>query len=310
MDPRNISIEDYTYQLPDVRIARYPLAERDASRLLIYKGGMIREDRFLNIADHIPENSLLVFNNTKVVEARLLFQKPTGAIVEIFCLEPHEQYADITTALFQKSRVNWRCLVGGASKWKRGQILEKSLTADNQEIVLRAAYVEKKAGYFIIELSWFPPGLSFAEILHYSGTTPLPPYIKRAVELTDAERYQTIYALEDGSVAAHTAGLHFTVSIFEKLKAKEIQTEFVTLHVGAGTFKPVQADTMQGHEMQPEWFAVSKETIEKLILCWSGNIIAIGTTSARAIESLYWLGVKFSENPQSQTSEIGQWEPY
>ncbi|HEY6063730.1 MAG TPA: S-adenosylmethionine:tRNA ribosyltransferase-isomerase, partial [Chitinophagaceae bacterium] len=214
-DPRKISIKDFTYSLPEERIARYPLTERNASKLLIYREGKITEDIYRNITRHIPENSLLIFNNTKVVEARLLFQKSTGGVIEIFCLEPHEQYADITTAMLQKEKVLWHCLVGGVSKWKPGQVLEKKIDPGSyregeKEIILRARYLEKRTDSFIIELSWSPTGLSFAEILHYAGAIPLPPYIKRAAEASDIERYQTVYANVDGSVAAPTAGLHFT----------------------------------------------------------------------------------------------------
>jgi S-adenosylmethionine:tRNA ribosyltransferase-isomerase len=303
-DPRNISINDYTYSLPEERIAKYPLAERDASKLLIYKEGEITEDFYKNISQHIPENSLLVFNNTKVVAARLLFQKLTGGVIEIFCLEPHEQYADITTAMLQKRKVLWLCLVGGVSKWKNGQVLEKKIKvkeiaslrlgrgSQEKEIILHAAYIEKRAETFVIELSWTPSELSFAEVLQFAGATPLPPYIKRAPEESDLERYQTIYAKFDGSVAAPTAGLHFTDSVFQQLKAKKIQTDFVTLHVGAGTFKPVKAASMQEHEMHAEFIDVPKTFIKNIINNLGNNIIAVGTTSLRTIESLYWLGVK------------------
>ena len=311
-DPRDISIKDYTYSLPEDRIAKYPLAERDASKLLIYKEATITEDRYKNIASHIPENSLLVFNNTKVVEARLLFQKTTGGVIEIFCLEPHEQYADITTAMLQKQNVFWQCLVGGASKWKQGQVLEKKIKQDGIEVILNARYVEKRADTFIIELSWLPAELSFAEVLHATGAIPLPPYIKRAAEESDTERYQTVYAQFDGSVAAPTAGLHFTENIFETLKEKNIQTDFVTLHVGAGTFKPVKTETMQEHDMHAEWIDVSKTTIENILQNLDNNIIAVGTTSLRTIESLYWLGVKSQESGvgTQESGQLLQWEAY
>lgn len=319
-DPRNISIRDYAYSLPEERIAKYPLAERDASKLLIYKEGAITEDVYKNIAHYIPENALLVFNNTKVVEARLLFQKPAGGVIEIFCLEPHEQYADITTAMLQKRKVLWQCLVGGVSKWKRGQLLEKKISPDSyrdeKEIILKASYIEKRTDSFIIELSWSPAELSFAEVLHHTGAIPLPPYIKRAVEESDAERYQTIYAHFDGSVAAPTAGLHFTDNIFKQLKEKNIQTDFLTLHVGAGTFKPVKSETMQGHDMHAEWIDVSKTTIENILKNLDNNIVAVGTTSLRTIESLYWLGRKpelRSGNKLSEQSSdvrVSQWEAY
>ena len=317
MHPKNLSITDFTYSLPEERIANYPLAERDASKLLIYKDGNISEDIYKNIADHIPADTLLIFNDTKVVEARLLFQKPTGGVIEIFCLEPHEQYADITTAMQQQEKVLWQCLVGGASKWKHGQVLKKIITAYEQEIILQAVYTEKRAGSFVIELSWSPGQISFAELLHHAGAIPLPPYIKRKAETSDAERYQTIYATLDGSVAAPTAGLHFTNTIFNKLKQKNIQTDFVTLHVGAGTFKPVKAEKMEQHEMHSEFIDVTRKTIEHIISKLDDTIIPVGTTSLRTIESLYWLGVKLSVRNKQRTMnniekniELRQWEAY
>lgn len=313
-DPKLISINDYTYSLPEERIASYPLLNRDASKLLIYKGGNIDEDVYRNIASHIPDKSLLIFNNTKVVEARLLFTKETGGVIEIFCLEPHEQYPDVTTAIQQKGKVWWHCLVGGASKWKPGQLLNKTIPANGETITLQAKYVEKRTGSFIIELSWPQPELSFAEILHYAGAIPLPPYIKRAAEESDAERYQTVYAQYDGSVAAPTAGLHFTEMIFSDLAVKNVSTDFVTLHVGAGTFKPVKSETMEEHEMHAEWIDVSKSTIENILANLDNNIIAVGTTSLRTIESLYWLGVKNfgvrSQESGNKPIQLSQWEAY
>ena len=316
-DPRKLSIRDFTYSLPEDRIAKYPLAERDSSRLLIYKNGKIEEDIYKNISDHLPENSLLVFNDTKVVEARLLFQKSSGGIIEIFCLEPHEQYADITTGMLQQGKVLWQCLIGGASKWKHGQLLEKKIRTTSNEILLAAKYVEKRADTFIIELSWQPSSLSFAEILHLAGAIPLPPYIKRNAETSDAERYQTIYAHTDGSVAAPTAGLHFTPQVFESFREKNIDTAFVTLHVGAGTFKPVKAETMQEHEMHSEFIDVSKQTIEELLKHIDDTIVAAGTTSMRTIESLYWLGVEsavgslqLAVSSSTKLPELNQWKPY
>jgi len=313
--PKKISILDYTYSLPEASIAKYPLSERDASKLLIYKEEKIAQDIYKNVATHIPENSLLIFNNTKVVEARLIFQKSTGGFIEIFCLEPHEQYADITTAMLQKENVKWQCLVGGASKWKSGQVLEKKIQHEGMEIILSASYIEKRTNSFIIELSWTPDYLSFAEVLHFAGAIPLPPYIKRDVEAADAERYQTVYAEHDGSVAAPTAGLHFTENIFQSLHQKSIQKDFVTLHVGAGTFKPVKSETMLEHEMHAEWIDVSKETILNILNNIDQNIIAVGTTSLRTIESLYWMGVKAMGNRQWAMDDqssifLSQWEAY
>jgi S-adenosylmethionine:tRNA ribosyltransferase-isomerase len=319
MHPKNISISEFSYTLPEEKIASYPVAERDASRLLIYKEGEITEDIYKNIPDHIPAESLLIFNDTKVLEARLLFQKPTGGIIEIFCLEPHEQYADITTAMQQPGTVFWQCLVGGASKWKHGQVLKKIIPGYEKEIILEAVYTEKKAGSFVIKLSWSPGQMSFAELLHHAGAVPLPPYIKRKPEKSDTERYQTVYARFDGSVAAPTAGLHFTGAIFNKIREKNIQTGFVTLHVGAGTFKPVKSETMAQHEMHSEFIDVSKETIENIIQNLNNNIISVGTTSMRTIESLYWLGVKSMKTElrsvtiipeQSSGIHLSQWDAY
>ena len=306
MDPKNLSIKDFTYHLPEDKIAFYPLTERDSSKLLIYKNGVITESIYRDLADFIPDNSLLIFNNTKVVEARLLFQKDSGGVIEIFCLEPHEQYADITTAMMLHEKVLWKCLIGGASKWKHGQVLEKKIG----DLILQCRFVEKRADCFIVEISW-NTNLSFAEVLHTSGAIPLPPYIKRKAEVGDSERYQTVYAKFDGSVAAPTAGLHFTSKIFEELEKKSIQKDFVTLHVGAGTFKPVKAVVMEAHEMHAESFEVSKETIKHLLENLDKTIVTVGTTSLRTIESLYWLGLKYKNSELTiQDLEITQWEPY
>lgn len=305
--PSSLKIEDYTYNLPDDRIAAYPLQERDASKLLIYRSGNIQEDVYRNIASHIPENSLLVFNQTKVVNARLLFKKDTGGLIEIFCLEPHSQYPEIQTALLQKHKVWWNCMVGGASKWKPGMLLSVQHTAP--DFTLHAAIVERQTGSFTIEFTW-DADLTFAEVLHYIGKVPIPPYLHRESEKSDEQRYQTIYAKEEGSVAAPTAGLHFTDTVFKSFEAKRIDKAFVTLHVGAGTFKPVKSETMDGHDMHTEWIEVETSAIEKL-LQHAGNIIAVGTTSMRTLESLYWIGAKLlmGIKPEGDVA-ITQWEPY
>ena len=317
--PRNLSIADYTYDLPEDRIAKFPLEERDASRLLIYQNGVITEDQYRQLPSYLPADSLLVFNNTKVVEARLLFQKASGGVIEIFCLEPHEQYPDITKAMLQKGKVFWHCLVGGVSKWKPGQVLEKKIKSGKRDIILEARYNEKRTGSFVIELSWSDQDLSFAELLHLAGAIPLPPYIKRAAEESDKNRYQTVYAVQDGSVAAPTAGLHFTDAIFKSLEQKKIKTAFVTLHVGAGTFKPVKANQMADHEMHAEWIDVDRGFIDTLQEQINKNIIAVGTTSLRTIESLYWIGLKLMQADQKHSGTnskepdlltISQWEPY
>lgn len=312
MHPKNLSITDFIYDLPDNRIAKHPLAERDNSKLLVYKSGKIEEATYRDVDQFLPEETLLVFNNTKVVEARLLFQKPTGGVIEIFCLEPDDRYADITSAMAQKGKVLWKCLVGGASKWKHGMKLQKVVNENGQELMLEAAIAGRLSDSFIIELSWKPEDLSFAEMLHKAGFIPLPPYLHREVEEDDKNRYQTIYAKHDGSVAAPTAGLHFTNAVFEKLAAKNIHKEFVTLHVGAGTFKPVKAETMDAHEMHAEFIDVSEAAVENLLNHLDKTIVAVGTTSLRTIESLYWMGVKVIINPDVSANEIAihQWEPY
>jgi S-adenosylmethionine:tRNA ribosyltransferase-isomerase len=312
MHPKHLSIQNFTYDLPDERIAKHPLAERDSSKLLIYKNGSIESSVYKNIDKHLPKDSLLVFNNTKVVEARLLFKKPTGAVIEIFCLEPAEQYKDITTAMLQKGKVQYKCLIGGASKWKHGMKLQKHIEANDEDIIVEASIVDRLSDCFVVELTWQPADLSFAEILHHAGVIPLPPYLHREMEDDDKERYQTIYAEQDGSVAAPTAGLHFTDAVFNKLAKKNIQKEFVTLHVGAGTFKPVKSETMNEHEMHAEFIDVTTDTIKRLIEYTDKTIVAVGTTSLRTIESLYWMGVKVQNNMDTSKEEISinQWEPY
>jgi S-adenosylmethionine:tRNA ribosyltransferase-isomerase len=306
-DPRKLSIQDYTYSLPEKRIAKYPLAERDASKLLVCKKGNIAGDIYRNIANHLPSDSLLIFNKTKVIEARLLFKKQTGGVIEIFCLEPHEQYPGITSAMSQHEKVLWHCLVGGASKWKLGQVLEQKIRWNNQPLRLEARYVEKRSGSFIIEFSWTPIDISFAEVLHAFGVIPLPPYMKRESEESDKTRYQTVYAEAEGSVAAPTAGLHFTATIFNELNKKNVHTDFVTLHVGAGTFKPVKTETMQQHEMHAEWIDISRSVIEHVLSNLGKKIVAVGTTSLRTLESLYWIGLL---PKHSSTLQLGQWAPY
>lgn len=303
--PENLSIKDYTYPLPEEKIAKYPLAERDESKLLIYKNGSLQEDTYKFLPKYLPEDSLLIFNNTRVVEARLYFQKAAGTPIEIFCLEPADDYKDITTAMLQQNRVRWQCLIGGAKKWKE-DILEKRLFGEGEDIILRAKKLGRIRDAFLIEFSW-AGSYSFADILHIAGEMPLPPYLKRNSEDSDKIRYQTVYAAQDGSVAAPTAGLHFTEALLQKLSAKHIQTQFVTLHVGAGTFKPVKSETMRDHEMHAEFFEVSAQLLQSIIGS-KNKIVAVGTTSARTLESLYWLGVKLLHGKQPET--LQQWEAY
>jgi S-adenosylmethionine:tRNA ribosyltransferase-isomerase len=327
---KQIQIKDYSYELPDERIAKFPLENRDQSKLLIANQLTTQEcsvndlnaststtqltfqiDQYLNLAQHLPSNSFLVFNNTKVVEARILFQKPTGGVIELFCLEPDSVYPDITTAMLQKGTVQWKCLVGGAKKWKEA-FLEKTILYQDQEITLKAKRVAQGAEAYLIEFSWSDAQMSFAELLHIAGLIPLPPYLNRQAENSDAERYQTVYAKHDGSVAAPTAGLHFTEGVFESLASKGISKDFVTLHVGAGTFKPVKAEAMQDHEMHAEFIDVSISFIENLLSSLGDPIVPVGTTSMRTLESLYWLGLKTMTNPTITLSEltVHQWDPY
>lgn len=303
-DPKKISILDYTYDLPAGRIALHPLAERDASKLLVYKNGQISEDIYKNIADHLPADSFLIFNNTKVIRARLRFQKSSGGVIEIFLLEPFQ--ADHVSALSATKKTAWKCMIGGISKWKEKEL---SFGFGVLDFELKAALLEKLADAYIVEFNW-DGDISFAEVLEKAGDIPLPPYIKRRTDEADEARYQTIYAADEGSVAAPTAGLHFTEPVFNSLAEKKIQTGFVTLHVGAGTFKPVKASIMLDHEMHAEWIDVSLEMIEKLVTQLSKTIVAVGTTSLRTIESLYWMGVKAALQPEITQLNIVQWEVY
>ena len=309
MHPQNISILDYTYTLPDAQIAKYPLPNRDESKLLVYDNGNITDSVYKDLANHLPSDAMLVFNNTKVVEARLLFTKSTGGVIELFCLEPDDQYPDITTAMLQKGKVLWKCLVGGAKKWKGGALI-KTISSPIKDIILSVIMLERLNDYFSIEFSWDDESVSFAEILHKAGQIPLPPYLNRTVDEADKDTYQTIYARLDGSVAAPTAGLHFTERLFESLAAKGIGHGFVTLHVGAGTFKPVSAATMSEHEMHAEFIDVPLDFIEDIIN--HTTIIPVGTTSLRTLESLYWLGVKAGTRAVTDNSELNlnQWDAY
>jgi S-adenosylmethionine:tRNA ribosyltransferase-isomerase len=310
MHPRELRIEDYTYELPDERITKYPFEERDASKLLIYNKGLFEEDNYRNVANYIQAETLLVFNQTKVVHARLLFKKATGGVIEVFCLEPGDQYPDIHTAMLQKRKVQWKCMIGGASKWKHGAVLQ--LEHREPDFTLSASIIDRTSSTYILELQWDKVDLSFAEILHYAGAVPLPPYLHREVEKSDEERYQTIFAKEEGSVAAPTAGLHFTESVLNSLQQKGVDTCFVTLHVGAGTFKPVKSETMEEHEMHAEWMEMSIDTLEKIIRHLDKGIVAVGTTSLRTLESLYWIGLKILNKLEIDLAGIAvsQWEPY
>ena len=307
MRPAEIKIEDYNYELPEERIAKYPLPQRDESKLLYLNNNIPEARKFRELPDLLSSDSLLVFNETKVIRARLLFRKPSGAAIEIFCLEPVEPTNDFQLAFQQPSPVVWKCLVGNARRWKN-EVLELKIENGNETIVLKAEKKSKEGNAFLIAFNWKPENLPFAEIIGQTGQVPLPPYLNRSAEESDKERYQTIYARQDGSVAAPTAGLHFTDKIFEKLQTKGIETEQVTLHVGAGTFKPVSSETMAGHEMHTEHIVVPVEALKHMRKKIDDRIIAVGTTSLRTIESLYWMAVKLRSGDDS--FKINQWDPY
>jgi S-adenosylmethionine:tRNA ribosyltransferase-isomerase len=306
MNNKGILISDYIYHLPPERIASHPLPKRDSSKLLVYKNGMIEDSYFYTLTDHLPPASTLILNNTKVIEARILFTKESGGVIEIFCLEPFEQ--SMESALQEKGSSQWKCLVGGASKWKHGQVLRKQMLIKEQIIELKASYKTKLDDGFIIEFNWNPANLHFVEVLHSAGAIPLPPYIKRAAEKIDAVRYQTIFGKHEGSVAAPTAALHFTEDVFEDLQRKQIDTGFITLNVGAGTFKPVKSENIASHQMHGEDFTITREVLEKIAA--AEKIIAVGTTSLRTIESIYWLGVKLLKGLIQNEWLITQWEVY
>lgn len=303
--PKNISIEEYNYPLPDNRIARYPLQQRDQSKLLVWNKGKLSESQFFHLPQFLPTDSLLVFNNTKVIHARLLFQKTTGSTIEIFCLEPTA--LSIIDAFAQTERCEWMCFIGNNKKWKEGA-LHRTITIEGREIVLNAERGEAVGNAWKVNFSW-NGGCSLSEIIDQAGVIPLPPYLHRDAEQSDNERYQTVYAEHQGSVAAPTAGLHFTDRVFADLEKQGIETEFITLHVGAGTFKPVTTATIGEHEMHVEKVQITRDNLLH-ILHHSGNLIAVGTTTVRTLESLYWFGVKLSQNSSLDAMHVLQWDPY
>ncbi len=311
-NPKNIQIADYNYNLPDERIAKYPLLERDLSKLLVYKAGEIEESTYRNLPSYLPNDSLLIFNNTKVVEARMLFHTFTGAVIELFYLEAVSEAIDSAMAMGCTGTIAIKCYVGNAKRWKHGP-LKREVTWNGQTIEVTVSEKERVADYYHVTLSWTPAEVVFAEVLHAFGSIPLPPYLKRETEASDLERYQTVFAKELGSVAAPTAGLHFTENIVEELAQKGIDTTQVTLHVGAGTFKPVKSESIGEHEMHGEYLDVSIDTIQKLIISLDNKkLVAVGTTSMRTIESLYWIGRKVYFQPELTQNQliVEQWEPY
>jgi len=317
MHPKHLSIVDFNYDLPASKIASYPLEQRDASKLLVYGTGEISETTYSKLDEVLPSNTLLVHNDTKVVAARLFFTKESGSVIEIFCLEPASIYKDITTAMLAKKQVLWGCLIGGAKKWKEGSL---QIKYGNNHTLTATKHSTLNDSY-LIQFEWDNEVQSFAEVLEAVGNIPLPPYFNRAVESNDKERYQTVYAVAEGSVAAPTAGLHFTPALFKTLLEKNIIKEFVTLHVGAGTFKPVKAARMEDHEMHAEFIDVRTSFIQMLrdnFIKQEQKIIAVGTTSLRTLESLYWIGAKIIAakiiaNSAPLTLDnlvVEQWDPY
>lgn len=306
---QQIRIEDFNYSLPDARIAKFPLARRDESKLLLYRNGEIGESTFKRITDYLPEGALMVFNNTRVIQARLLFQKETGARIEIFCLEPVEPH-DYALVFQQTERCSWTCLVGNLKKWKEG-LLSKTVTLNNTPVVLKAEKKQTCGDSHLIEFTWDNANYTFADLLDAAGVLPIPPYLHRETEKSDLQTYQTVYSKIKGSVAAPTAGLHFTPEVLADLDSKGFGREELTLHVGAGTFKPVKSDTIEGHEMHTEFISVRRSSIEQ-IKANLGKIIAVGTTSVRTLESLYYMGVTLATNPEATAEEliVRQWMPY
>ena len=305
-DPRYLEVAQFDYTLPTQKIALHPLSERDASKLLIYQDGNIRDTVFSSLPQQLISGSSLIFNQTKVIPARLIIEKPTGGQIEVFCLEPASGERDMNQALSTRGSLTLHCLVGGASKWKKGVVLQQS----NQTIELNIEMVNKTADTFVLHFHWSPAHLSFSQILEQFGQTPLPPYLKRKPIDTDSYRYQTVYAQQEGSVAAPTAGLHFTPETIKQLHEKNIQVDSITLHVGAGTFKPVKAAQMQEHEMHQEWIDVEIGFLEKWLNHLNQPLVAVGTTSLRTLESLYWMGVKETLNPSNEIPILSQWECY
>jgi S-adenosylmethionine:tRNA ribosyltransferase-isomerase len=364
----NLSISEFNYELPDASVAKYPLHERDQSKLLCWEEGAISDHHFADLPSLLPEGSMLVFNNTRVIHARLHFVKSTGALIEVFCLEPTDP-RDYVHSFAQTSSCRWKCIVGNLKRWK-GEVLrmevamgndgetegprdgakkegekgrggegasatpgiaasrdvacnvsenlihsEKAILSENLihsvKVILSAELMGELEGGFEIRFSWDNPEFAFAEILEAAGNIPIPPYLHRASEEIDLTVYQTVYAKIKGSVAAPTAGLHFTPRVLESLDARQISCEELTLHVGAGTFQPVKSDTIGGHQMHTEHFTVSRDLIERLMHP-HGGVVAVGTTSVRTLESLYWIGCKIAHNPLTAPDQlpVSQWEPY
>ena len=309
IDPKHIRISDFNYNLPDERIAKFPIAQRDHSKLLVYRHGEVSDDTFYHLPDYLPEGALMVFNNTKVIQARMHFRKETGALIEVFLLEPADP-TDYELMFQLTSHCSWLCLIGNLKKWKE-ETLKRDFTIKGEQLTLTATRRQMVGNSHWVDLEWNNANVTFAEILEEVGELPIPPYLNRNTEESDKTTYQTVYSKIKGSVAAPTAGLHFTEDVLHAIDEKGIDREEVTLHVGAGTFKPVKSEEIEGHEMHTEYICVRRETLEKLI-AHDAKAIAVGTTSVRTLESLYYMGCRLAGNPDLSERElhIDQWEPY
>lgn len=300
-----INLQDYVYDLPDERIAKYPLEERDLSKLLHYQQGQIHHRAFKDIVDLIPEGSTLAFNNTRVIPARMIFYKDTGAQIEIFLLKPVAPSNILSLVMEEKAVVQWECMIGNFKKWKGGQVLKRILGDGDKAVEVQVEVTDEPSK--TVRFSWQNPGYSFAEIVELAGKVPLPPYLNREPEAEDKPRYQTVYSKKEGAVAAPTAGLHFTPEILERLKDKEVKETFFTLHVSAGTFQPIKAENVIEHPMHSEQLVVPIQSIQEIIEA-KGKVIAVGTTSMRTLESLYWFGVRLLNG--NEVFAIDKLEPY
>lgn len=322
LSPKSIKIKDYNYPLPDERIAKFPLAERDTSKLLVYRKGEVSHDSFFNISSYLPDDALMVFNNTRVIQARMYFHKVTGALIEVFLLEPGEP-ADYELMFQTKGKCSWVCMIGNLKKWKDNKLVRK-IEVGGRKLFLSAERKQEVHTGHLVEFTWWYEedgednseaynscDVSFAELIDAVGELPIPPYLNRKTEESDLTTYQTVYSKIKGSVAAPTAGLHFTERVLKDIDAHGIEREELTLHVGAGTFKPVKAEQIEGHEMHTEYISVHRHTIERLI-AHNGEAIAVGTTSVRTLESLYFMGRKLISNPELTEDQlhVHQWEPY
>ena len=307
-NPKHIHIKDYQYPLPDERIAKFPIAQRDHSKLLVYRHGEVSEDVFYHLPDYLPKDSLMVFNNTKVIQARMHFRKSTGALIEVFLLEPADP-SDYELMFQTSSHCAWYCLVGNLKKWKEGT-LEREITIHQKSITVKATRGPVHGTSHRIDFEW-SGDVSFAEVIDVMGELPIPPYLNRETQESDKTTYQTVYSKIKGSVAAPTAGLHFTEQVLQAIDAAGIEREELTLHVGAGTFKPVKSEEIEGHEMHTEFISVRRSTIQKLIN-HDASAIAVGTTSVRTLESLYYMGLKVMQDPELSEEQlhVKQWEPY